>query len=246
MPEWYETFFGPLALEFWDKAVPPSATAEEVDFLVRNLAIEPPARLLDLPCGPGRHALLLAGRGYRVTGIDIAQEAIEWARRRARELGVEAEFVVGDMRNPPPAAPYDGAYCLGNSFGYLSHEDTRRFVRNVLHAVRPGGRWIIDTGTTAESLLAHLPEDRRLEAGGIVYSVRNSYDALSGRLNQACVLEKGEVRQEAEVSYGIYTVAELHRLLFAEGWNVEGAYGSLDGRPFQLGDRRLLLVAGRR
>src|SRR3954471_1822980 len=89
MPEWYETFFGPLALEFWDKAVPPSATAEEVDFLVRNLAVEPPARLLDLPCGLGRHALLLAGRGYRVTGIDIAQEAIESARGRARAVGVE-------------------------------------------------------------------------------------------------------------------------------------------------------------
>jgi SAM-dependent methyltransferase len=244
--EWYETFFGPLALEFWDKAVPPSATAEEVTFLVRNLGVEPPARLLDLPCGLGRHALALAGQGYRVTGIDLAQGAIEFARGRARELGVEAELVVGDMRNPPPGAPYDGAYCLGNSFGYLSHEDTRRFVGNAFQAVRPGGRWIIDTGTAAESLLAHLPQDRRLEAGGIVYSVRNSYDAVSGRLNQACLLEKGPVRQEAEVSYGIYTVAELRRLLFAEGWNVEGAYGSLDGRPFQLGDPRLLLVAGRR
>jgi SAM-dependent methyltransferase len=239
---WYESFFTPLALEFWRAAVPVSATAEEADFLARNLGVEPPARLLDLPSGFGRHALLLARRGYRVTGIDSAPEAIE----AARELGVEADFLVGDMRSAPPGAPYDGAYCFGNSFGYLSHEDTRLFVRNMFHAVRPGGRWAIDTGIAAESLLPHLLQDRRLEAGGIVYTVSNSYDAAASRLVQSCVLTKGDARQTAEISYGIYTVAELDRLLSGEGFRVVSAGGSLDGRPFQLGDHRLLLVAERR
>jgi SAM-dependent methyltransferase len=241
--EWYETFFSPLALEFWAAAVPASATAEEVDFLARALRT---GRLLDLPCGLGRHALALAGRGFQVTGIDLAKGAVEAARGRARELGVQAEFLVGDMRDPPPDGPFDGAYCFGNSFSYLSHDDTKRFVRNVFQALRPGARWAIDTGTVAESLLRDVPQDRRMEAGGIVYSVRSSYDAVGGRLNQSCVLEKGAVRQEALVSYGVYTVAELHRLLFAEGFHVLGAYGSLDERPFQLGDRRLLLLAERR
>jgi SAM-dependent methyltransferase len=243
---WYESFFTSLALEFWRAAVPASATAEEADFLARNLGVEPPARLLDLPSGFGRHALLLARRGYRVTGIDIAPEAIEGARGEAREPGVEADFLVGDMRSAPPAAPYDGAYCFGNSFGYLSHEDTKLFVRNMFQAVRPGGRWAIDTGIAAESLLPHQLQDRRLEAGGIVYTVSNSYHAAASRLVQSCVLTKGAARQTAEISYGIYTVAELHRLLSGEGFRVVSASGSLDGRPFQLGDRRLLLVAERR
>jgi SAM-dependent methyltransferase len=242
---WYESFFTSLALEFWRAAVPASATAEEADFLARNLAVEPPARLLDLPSGFGRHALLLARRGFRMTGIDIAPAAIEAARGEARELGVEAHFLVGDMRSAPPGIPYDGAYCFGNSFGYLSHKDTKLFVRNMFHAIRPGGRWAIDTGSAAESLLPHVVPERRLEAGGIAYSVRNSYDALAGRLVQSCVLEKDAVRQTAEISYGIYTVAELQRLLAAEGFRVVSASGSLDGRPFQLGDRRLLLLAER-
>jgi SAM-dependent methyltransferase len=243
---WYESFFTSLALEFWRAAVPAAATAEEADFLARNLGVEPPARLLDLPSGLGRHALLLARRGYRMTGIDIAPAAIEGARREARELGVEAEFLVGDMRSAPPGAPYDGAYCFGNSFGYLSHDDTRLFVRNMFHAIRPGGRWAIDTGSVAESLLPQLVPERRLEAGGIAYGVRNSYDAVAGRLLQSCVLTKGEERQTAEISYGIYTVAELHRLLSGEGFRVLSASGSLDGPPFQLGDRRLILLAERR
>jgi SAM-dependent methyltransferase len=244
--QWYESFFTSLALDFWRAAVPASATVEEADFLARNLGVDPPARILDLPSGFGRHALALARRGYRVTGIDIAPEAVEAARNETRELGVQADFLVGDMRSAPPGGPYDGAYCFGNSFGYLSHDDTKLFVRNMFHAIRPGGRWAIDTGSAAESLLPQLVPDRRLEAGGIAYSVRNSYDALAGRLVQSCVLEKGAVRQTAEISHGIYTVAELQRLLAAEGFRVVSASGSLDGRAFQLGDRRLLLLAERR
>jgi len=240
---WYETFFTPLALDFWRAAVPASATAEEADFLAASLGVDPPARLLDLPAGFGRHALALARRGYRVTGIDIAPEAIAAAQEEARAIGVETHFTVGDMRSAPTGGPYDGAYCFGNSFGYLSYEDARAFARNVFRALRPGGRWAIDTGTAAESLLPHLVPDRTLEAGGIAYSVRNSYDARAGRLLQSCVLAKGEARQTAEISYGVYTVAELCRLLAAEGFRVVSASGSLDGRPFQLGDRRLLLVA---
>jgi SAM-dependent methyltransferase len=242
---WYESFFTSLALDFWRAAVPPSATAEEADFLARHLSVAPPARLLDLPCGLGRHALELARRGYRVTGIDISREAVEAAQREARERGIAAELLAGDMRDPPPGSPYDGAYCFGNSFGYLSHADMKRFVRNVFGALRPGGRWAIDTGAAAESLLPHLLQDRRLEAGGIVYTVRNSYDPVAGRLVQSCLLEKGAARQEAEISHGIYTVAELHRLLEGEGFRVPFVFGSLDDRPFRLGDRRLLLVAER-
>jgi SAM-dependent methyltransferase len=242
---WYESFFTPLALDFWRAAVPASATAEEADFLAANLGVAPPARLLDLPAGFGRHALALAHRGYRVTGVDIAPEAIEAAREEARALGIEAQFAVGDMRSAPPGGPYDGAYCFGNSFGYLSHEDTESFVRNVFHAVRPGGRWAIDTGSAAESLLPHLVPERSLEAGGIGYSVRNAYNAQAGRLFQSCVLSRGAARQTAEISYGIYTVAELCRILSGQGFRVVSALGSLDGRPFQLGDRRLLLVAER-
>jgi SAM-dependent methyltransferase len=244
--EWYQSFFTPLALDFWRAAVPAAATAEEVSFLVQNLAVSPPSRLLDVPSGFGRHALALASRGYHVTGIDIAESAVRAAQQEAQAQGLTtANFVVADMRIPPPDGPYDGAYCFGNSFGYLSHEDMNLFIRNVFHAARPGARWIIDTGVAAESLLPQLVDERKLEAGGITYSVRNGYDAVAGRLVQSCTLERGTQRQLAEISYGIYTVAELHRLLQGEGWRTVGAYGSLDGRPFQLRDRRLLLVAQR-
>ncbi len=244
-PEWYESFFTSLALDFWRAAVPAESTAAEVEFLVRALGVSPPARLLDLPSGLGRHALALAGRGYSVTGVDLSASAVSAARKEARASGLTVSFQVGDMRDQPPAGPFDGAYCFGNSFGYLSRDDMRRFVRNILHGVRPGARWAIDTGAAAESLLPHLVEERTLEAGGVTYAVRSRYDTAAGRLVQSCTLVRGDERQIAEISHAIYTVADLRRLLESEGWQVTDTFGSLDGRPFEAGDRRLLLLGQR-
>ena len=244
-PNWFETFFTPLALDFWRAAVPAEATSAEADFLVDALGVAPGAKLLDLPSGSGRHALALAQRGYPVTGIDLAPSGVARAREEASARALPATFVRGDMREPPPGGPYDGAFCFGNSFGYLLHEDMQRFAANMLHAVCPGGRWAIDTGATAESLLPYLAAERTLEAGGVVYHVATRYDALAGRMIQACTLTRGDERQVSEISHGIYTVAELRRLLEGAGWRTVGAYGALDRTPFELGARRLLLVVER-
>src|SRR5262249_5982743 len=174
---------------------------------------------------------------------DLSAEAIRCARESARTQGVDVLFELGDMRTPVPGGPYDGACCLGNSFGYLLHDETERFVRNVRAAVRPGGRWVIDTGIAAESLFPHLHAERTLEAGGVTSRVENFFEPLSGRLEQATVLTRGSERQEAKVSYAVSTVAELRRLLEGGGWTVLQALGGFDGKPFALGDRRLLLVA---
>jgi SAM-dependent methyltransferase len=244
-PEWYESFFSPLALQFWRAVVPPASTADEVDFVERALGLGGPARLLDLPCGEGRHALELARRGHRVTGVDLSPHAVERGRAEAMRTGAPVDFLAGDMRAPPPG-PFDGACCLGNSIGYLCHEDLRGFLRSMRAVLRPGGRWVIDTGTAAESLLPRFGgDDRTLEAGGVRFAVRQRYDAVEGRLRQQAVLERGDEREEGHISYGVYTVAELRRLLLEAGWSVVGLHGGLDGRPFSLGDPRLLIVAER-
>jgi SAM-dependent methyltransferase len=243
--EWYETFFSPMAMEFWRAVVPPDAARDEVDLVERTLGLDGPGRLLDLPCGEGRHALELARRGHDVTGVDLSPHAVERARAEAVRAGLAAEFRVGDMR-APPEGPFDGACCLGNSLGYLSHEDLRRFLRAMLALLRPGARWVVDTGTAAESLLPRFgADDRDLEAVGICFTVRQRYDAVEGRLLQEATLARGEEREEGAISYGVYTVAELRRLFLDAGWSVVGLYGALDGRPFSLGDPRLVMVAER-
>lgn len=244
--EWYESFFSPLALQFWRAVVPPESTRDEVDFVERALGLGRPGRLLDLPCGEGRHALELVRRGHRVTGIDLSPHAVARATGEAARAQLSAEFRVGDMRSPPAGGPYDGACCLGNSIGYLSHPDLRAFLRTMHAALGPGARWVVDTGTAAESLLPRFTgEDRVLEAAGIRFEVRQRYDAAEGRLLQEATLARGDQRQQGPISYGVYTVAELCRLFLDAGWSVVGLHGALDGRAFAVADPRLLIVAER-
>ena len=185
---WYETFFTKLALDFWQAAVQPQWTQQDIDFIEKALSIRPPARLLDLPCGRGRHAAALAARGYQVLGIDLATSAIEGAQA----LGSAATFRLGDMRDPVAGGPFDGAYCFGNSLGYLEHDETRRFLRHVCAALKPGARWVLDTGLAAESLLPNLQMERTLEIGGITFTVRNEYDAAGSRLISQSSLARGQ------------------------------------------------------
>src|SRR5882762_7459486 len=95
---WYEDFFHGIALDLWRKAIRPEQTKAEADFLVNVLQCEAGSHLLDVPCGNGRLSLELARRGYRVTGVDIAEEFIEEARAATNtgETPVP-QFLLGDM-----------------------------------------------------------------------------------------------------------------------------------------------------
>jgi 2-polyprenyl-3-methyl-5-hydroxy-6-metoxy-1,4-benzoquinol methylase len=119
-PQWFETFFQGVAVEFWNRVVPPAVTLAEVEFLERTLEPSPGARLLDIPCGNGRHSVELARRGYRMTSVDLSTDFLTVARSQAQHAQVEIDLRPGDMPNLElPAAGFDGAFCFGNSFPYL-------------------------------------------------------------------------------------------------------------------------------
>src|SRR5207244_4289292 len=71
---WWNDLFQGLALDFWEQAVPEQTTQTEADFLFGALNVSAGAKVLDVPCGNGRLSLALAGRGLRMTGIDLAGE----------------------------------------------------------------------------------------------------------------------------------------------------------------------------
>ncbi len=125
---WQETFFRGVALEAWRRAVNPEMTRTEADFLERTFGVDAGAQLLDVSCGNGRHAIELAGRGYQMTGLDLSDEFIAEARS-AIELPVR--WVRGDMRSLSWVSEFDGAYCFGNSFGYLTEEEARQSLAGI-------------------------------------------------------------------------------------------------------------------
>jgi 2-polyprenyl-3-methyl-5-hydroxy-6-metoxy-1,4-benzoquinol methylase len=99
--------------------------------------------LLDLGCNWGRWTISAARAGYRATGIDPSRKAVGAARRVAEQLGVEAEYVVGDARQLPFAS---GSFDTVFSYSVLQHlpkEDVRLAVAEIARVLRRGGlAWI--------------------------------------------------------------------------------------------------------
>jgi SAM-dependent methyltransferase len=240
---WQTDFFRGVALEVWRRVTTPEQTRAEVEFLERVLRISPGAQLLDVPCGNGRHALEFAGRGYSATGVDQSEEFIAEVRDKS---SVEARWVLGDMCEIPWGAEFDGAYCFGNSFGYLNGANANRFLHGIARALKPGARFGIDTGMAAESILPGLLKTRWFKLGDIFMLSQNQYHPAEGRLDiEYTFIHGGEVETRPTSSY-VFTVAELCRMHADAGLETVELLGSIAGEPFQLGSQRLILVSQKR
>ena len=139
--EWYESFFSPMAMEFWRAVVPPDPPEKRWICSSESWGSTAPDDCWICPVARAGTRWSSPGAGTGSPGGSLAGRA--WSARGGSECaGSRAEFRVGDMR-APPAGPFDGACCLGNSIGYLSHEDLRGFLR-ATHARRSGrerGGW---------------------------------------------------------------------------------------------------------
>jgi SAM-dependent methyltransferase len=249
---WYADFFTELPNEFWRRVVPPEATAAEVDFLEEHLGLRPGARVVDVPCGSGRHTLALAARGHRVTGLDISAEAIGHARRAAEAAGLDVTLVRAEMREVAHHGTFDAAICLGNSFGYLDAAGTRAFARALAAAVRPGGGLVVDFNLAAESVLpGHTGGPRTLEVGDITAVTTSEYD-----VDRSCIRSHYRFRrgpggaggtEEVAVTalHHVYTSAHLGEILTDAGFTDVARFAGPDGAPYVLGAPRLLLTARR-
>ena len=242
--DWYLNFFTGPVMRFWEAAVPPAATDADVAFLVRHLGSKPPARILDVPCGAGRHALGLAKAGFHVTGFDRSEAALARAVAIARTEGLPVRFARADMLEFEIDAPADALICMGNSLGYFEPAMTLQLLHRFARSLRKGGRLILDTGICAESLLP-LTTERSFSFPGGMYEQQIAYDAGQSVIRTRAHLTLDGERHELLYRHFVMTSGELVRLLHSAGFESRGLFGDTQDSPFAPGSSRLLLVAER-
>jgi SAM-dependent methyltransferase len=240
---WWENFFHGIALDFWRAAVTDEQTRGEADFIQQQLQITTPARVLDVPCGGGRLAIELAGRGFDLTGVDIAWEFIDQARADSTAQALNIEWHSRDMRELPWREVFEAAFCFGNSFGYLDDEGNEQFLKALARTLKPGARLIIETGAIAESILPNFQPRRWFEVGSIKLLIDSRYDFKKGRIFTEYTFIRDGQTEKRPSSQRVYTCSQLGSLLADVGLEVRACLASLDGDVFQLGAERLFLVA---
>jgi SAM-dependent methyltransferase len=245
--DWYRNFFHGVALDVWRAFATPEYTRAEADSLARLLRVLPPARLLDVPCGNGRLSLELASRGYEVTGVDIAGEAIAEGQSETARRKLPVTLHQGDMRELKalgvPEGAFAGAYCWGNSFGYLEDEGNVEFVHAVARALKAGAVLVLESGMLAESCLPGFVERRWFPIGDMMLVVQNSYDHERGRMDTDYHFVTQQGWEMRRGSQRVYTYRELSGILAGAGFGNFQITSSLAGEPFRLGSQRAIITA---
>ena len=241
--DWWKEFFHGIALDLWRAAVPEEATRAQAGFLKQTLDLPPGSRVLDVPCGNGRLSLALAEQGYEMTAVDIASEFIDEARSNAANRGLDVRWICGDMRRFPSGDRFDGAFCWGNSFGYLDDRGNAEFLDVLGRSLEPGARFVIDVGAIAEALFPAFQEQKTYEVGGITMGIRQRYDPHRGRLHTEYTFARDGEQDTRVGSQRVYTASELCTMLQRSSFEVEALYAGLDGQAFGIGSPHLVMVA---
>jgi SAM-dependent methyltransferase len=236
MTEWFKQWFG----EEYHALYPhrDEEDARRAVALIRDaVKLEPGARILDLACGPGRHAAELTRSGGRVVGLDLSRAMLRRARERA-----PGALVRGDMRALPfRDASFALAVNLFTSFGYFLDDGENRVVlKQVVHALERRGAFVLDY-LNADYVRRNLALGERTVGPGVRVTRRLEGD---GRF----VIKEIELHEEGRrfvERVRLYSAAELRALLTDAGLRVSACYGDYDGGPIGTEAPRVILVGVR-
>ena len=199
---------------------------------------------LDLCCGPGRFAIPLARRGYRVTGVDRTRFLLDKARARGRRAGLGVEWVLADMRDFVRPETYHVVFNLFTSFGYFDARDEDVAVlRNVYRSLRPGGVLLMDmTGKETLARVFQPTTSELLPDGSRLVQVHEVFDGFSRVRNEWILIRKGRARS-FRFHHTVYSGQELVDRLMAVGFAEVRLFGSLRGEEYGVDAMRLVAVA---
>lgn len=241
--EWWKDFFSGLAIDMWRQTCTEEQTRSEADFIQRMVRLTPPAAILDVPCGSGRLAIELATRGFTAMGVDLSPQFLDVARATAGEKGVTIAWHHRDMRDLPWPASFDGAFCFGNSFGYLDEDGNASFLDAVYTILKPGGRFVLDASSVAENVIPKIEKHTEMEVGDILFVEDNHYNHELSRLDTVYTFVRGDQTETKFGSHRIYSYREFQGLLRGAGFVNCEAFGSIAGEPFEFGAHGLFFVA---
>ena len=122
-----------------------AATASEVDAIERFLHLRQGAKVLDVGCGIGRHAIELASRGHLVVGIDIAESYLEQAERAVARAGVSVELRRQRASEIAEQDCFDAALAINFTLGFLQDAELAAQFKAIAGALRPDGKLLLKT-----------------------------------------------------------------------------------------------------
>ncbi|MCZ6857796.1 MAG: methyltransferase domain-containing protein [Gemmatimonadetes bacterium] len=239
MTEWFERWFGEEYLQLYPHR--DDADAERAVSLVDRVAKLDGARVLDLACGPGRHAVRLAQRGADVLGLDLSLPLLTRARHGDPPVD---KLVRGDMRFLPVRdETFDLVVNLFTSFGYFAEDaEHLQVIRSIAAVLRPGGRLFMDY-LNAEAVRSTLvPREEQVVGARRVAIKRSLIDDGKYVVKEMHILDEDETFLER---VRLFSADDLTAMMETAGLHVVERFGSYAGDELTGETPRTILVAQR-
>jgi SAM-dependent methyltransferase len=238
----WERFFDAHAPSYDDNEFTKN-TAEEVNFLIEELALPRGAAILDVGCGTGRHAVELARRGYAVTGLDLSAEMLGRAATAAEAARVRVEWIHSDATKFSFPDRFDAAICLcEGAFGLLGEgddpiEQPLVILRNVCRSLKPRAKTIF-TVLNAASMIrrASVANDAEGHFDLLTMVESSEYPPQEG-------LPAVPVRERAFVPTELALLFQISGMQVLDIWG--GTAGNWGRRAVKLDEIEIMIVARR-
>lgn len=239
---WWRDYFGDDFFDLHVDLFPEELSRREVAGMLELLQVPVGGRILDVPCGWGRHTALLAEAGYEVHGSDLSYALLS---RHAKGNGPGPSYVSADIRMQPLRDDsFDAVINVFTSLGlFLDDAEDLRALREAHRLLKPGGRFLLESMHRDDVIASYAERDRWTLPNGTEVRVRRRFDPVKGISHEKLRWKRGEETGEKQHSLRLRTATEIDGLLRAAGFDDVAYYGDWEGSPFTHHDSSLIAVA---
>lgn len=244
MAEWYEDWFDTVEYLNVYKHRNDDDAKKLVQLILDNVSLNRDARILDLACGAGRHSVLFARHGFKVTAVDLSKHLLEVAKKSAEAEGVGVNFIRSDLREFSISSKFDLVVNLFTSFGYFqSDEENFKMFKVASDHLKDSGYLVLDYLNKKFIENNLVPQSVEEIEGGKIIQERK----IEGeRVIKTIKIRKNGNDSEFYESVRMYGIADLERIFEETGFKIQNVFGNSDGSSFDLETSPRIIFIARR
>jgi glycine/sarcosine N-methyltransferase len=218
-----------------------SEAGKQVEFIKHAIPLKQENKILDLACGFGRHSIILAQKGFCITGYDLSADYIREAEEQANKDGVKVVFKQIDMRRLDLSREFDVILSLSTSLAFYDDEVNKDIFCRIYKALKGKGVFVFDQGNIFSFANKKITRSEKL-SDGRTHHYELVFDAAECVLRRRSVLEDEQGRDKAGWDIRYYTLPELRILMSEVGFDIVKVYGDYDKSAYSVDSKRLITI----
>ncbi len=236
--EWFESWFDSPYYKLLYRHRDETEAAAFIRKLLQEIHLEKDAKILDMPCGNGRHAVVMAELGYDVSGIDLSERNICEALLNDHS---NLHFFEHDMREQLYTNQFDVVMNLFTSFGYFeTDEENKKVMQSISQSLKPNGILVIDFFND-NSLRKNLKLSDKIKVDAIEFFIERKIE--NNFVLKSIHIKDGDKEFDFEECVQLLELKDFEKYYSPFGLVTEKVYGDYGLNPFTENSERLIIIA---